>query len=54
MFFFYVIESSPIGRRVPLRSQQRNEDIYFANTTPTSYIEHGLFDKYYISIDMLF
>ena len=52
--FFFVIESSPIGRRVPLRSQQRNDDIYYSNTTPTSYIEHGLFDKYKISIDILF
>ena len=52
--FFFVIESSPIGRRVPLRSQQRNDDIYYSNTTPTSYIEHGLFDKYKISVDILF
>lgn len=50
--FFFVIESSPFGRRVALRSQQRNDDIYFANTTPTNYFEHGLFDRYEISVDI--
>ncbi|CAF1652845.1 unnamed protein product, partial [Adineta ricciae] len=35
-------ESSPLGRRITLRSQQRPEDIYFANKTPTSFLEHDI------------
>ncbi|UJR35904.1 hypothetical protein I4U23_028647 [Adineta vaga] len=35
-------ESSPLGRRVTLRSQQRPNDIYFTNTTPTSFLEHDI------------
>ncbi|CAF3539007.1 unnamed protein product [Adineta steineri] len=34
------IGSSPTGRRMLLRSQQRNDDIYFANTPPSNYFEH--------------
>ncbi len=49
-FSFYVIESSAIGRRASLRSQQRNEDLFFTNTSPTKLIEPSLFDKYEISV----
>jgi len=50
VFFSYVIESSAMGRRPSLRSQQRNEDLFLTNTTPTKLIEPGLFDKYEISV----
>ena len=47
---FYVIESSAIGQRASLRSQQRNDDLYLTNRTPTNLIEPGLFAKYEISV----
>jgi len=48
--FFYVIEPSSIVRRASLRSQQRNDDIFFTNTAPSTLIEPGLFAKYEISV----
>jgi hypothetical protein len=47
---FYVIESSALGRRASLRSQERNDDLYLMNTTPSNLIEPGLFAKYEISV----
>jgi hypothetical protein len=47
---FYVIESSTLGRRASLRNQQRNDDLYLTNRTPSNLIEPGLFVKYEISV----
>ena len=46
IFSFHAIESSAIGRRASLRSQQRNDDLLFTNTATATLAEHGLLTKY--------
>ena len=48
--YFYVIESSVVGRRASLRSQQRNEDLYLTTASPMNFVEPGLFAQYVISV----
>jgi hypothetical protein len=49
-YLFYVIEPPAIGRRPSLRNQPRHDDLFFTNSTSSSHFEHGLFDKYEISV----